>query len=53
MKTCVFHKMFWDCCGYNIELGVNISRWLIGFGWTPEMVHFNVGPIAISLYKTR
>jgi hypothetical protein len=54
MKTCVFHKMFWNCCGYNIEVGVNISRWLVGFGWVRDFgkyTHFNIGPIAISFYK--
>lgn len=58
MKTCLFYKMFWNTFGYNIEISVNITRWLIGFGWFGSVigkdagVHINFGPIATTFYKS-
>jgi hypothetical protein len=54
MKECVYYKMLWDHFGFNIEVSVNITRWLIGFGWYRypiKHVHFNLGPIAISICR--
>ena len=53
MRTCVFYKMFWNCWGYNIEFGINLTRWLIGFGWIyGDCVHFNIGPMTMCFIKS-
>ena len=54
MRTCLYGKLFLNRYGYNIEVSINISRWLIGFGWfsgSPRGTHFNLGPVAITFYK--
>ena len=52
MKT-NFNKMFWGIRGWDIEIGIDITRWLIGFGWDCKYpyAHINFGPMVICFSK--
>jgi len=51
------YKIIGDLTKTNIEFSLDLSRWLIGFGWIKHSnfkkqkrsVHFNLGPLAIIL----
>ena len=54
MKNCIFYKMFWNIRSWNIEISINLTRWLVGFGWAGagKFIHFNFGPAVISFIKS-
>jgi len=54
MKT--HHKIFGNPLKTYIEISIDFTRWLIGFGWAkltysivPSYVHFNLGPFALII----
>lgn len=40
-------KVFGSPLKKFIEISLDLTRWLIGFGWGLGMIHFNLGPFVI------
>lgn len=49
-----WYKLFGNVPINYIEINIDFSRWLLGFGWYGwNIVHFNFGPLAIIKYKSK
>ena len=47
MKT--YHKIIGNMFEKWIEVTINFSHWMIGFGWVKHCVYFNFGPLAVII----
>ena len=47
----LYYKVLGDVFGNNIEISIDLTRWLVGFGWLHSCIHINLGPLALIFAK--